>query len=237
MKKFNILFISLLAISITLVNCKKDSTTTEEILKVNNGVTKEMTAEVTGPDVLCCGVNNIGAKAALRAITFGATLPDTINYNFVLAAASDVAIFAQDCCVRDDVVEIWVDGCLKATVNSEPGAFGTHPGETHTVTLGPGAHVIQYINTVSSVGPSGWNVSETELPASPIVLGTCNSGVPNFNVGCSNMLALIRACKVNSPPHGQFVSCVAHLANGWVGSGLITLAQKDALMSCVAKWK
>src|SRR5262249_27064169 len=35
--------------------------------------------------------------------------------------------------------------------------------------------------------------------------------------------------------HGQFVSCVAHTAENFVGAGLITAAQKDALTSAAGQ--
>jgi len=98
----------------------------------------------------------------LTPITFTAEIPNS-KFRTVTAPAggADVDIFAQDCCIRDDTVEIFVDGSLLATIVSGPGTFGTHPGETHTVSVTAGDHTVEYRNTVSSVGPSGWLVSET----------------------------------------------------------------------------
>ena len=55
-------------------------------------------------------------------ILFGATLPSNV-FRAITAPADgvDVDFFAQDCCMRDDVVEIYVDGCLLATVDSRAG--------------------------------------------------------------------------------------------------------------------
>lgn len=102
---------------------------------------------------------------ATTSIIFGTNLPESVFRSFTAPeGGADVDIFAQDCCIRDDVVEIYIDGCLLATVDSRGGATGTHPGETHTVSVGKGNHTVEYRNTVSSVGASGWEVSETVKP-------------------------------------------------------------------------
>ena len=71
-----------------------------------------------------------------------------------------------------------------------------------------------------------------------IVIGGIDTGVPNtfFPNGCTSA-DLIAALKEGARNHGGFVSAVAHLTNQWVASGLITSAQKDAIMSAAAKWK
>ena len=104
--------------------------------------------------------------AATQNIVFGAALPAIVNRTITVpAGGADVDIFARDCCIRDDTVEIRVGSCFVATVVSgPPGAFGTHAGETHTVSLQGGTYTVEYRNTVSSVGPSGWFVSETNNP-------------------------------------------------------------------------
>jgi len=68
-----------------------------------------------------------------------------------------------------------------------------------------------------------------------ISIDGCDTGVPNhqFEDG-SNMMDLILACAASSANHGDFVSCVAHLTNAWKKAGLITGAQKDAIMDCAA---
>lgn len=218
-----------ITISIVLVNCAKEPGVppSQELTKEKNELTTPNVGENFSPDNQCSNEN-----LALRNISFG-SVPSTVTHNFTLATASNVAIFARDCCIRDDVVEIWVDGCLVATVDSRPGEFGTHPGETHTVTLPAGNHTINYVNTVSLPGGSGWAVSETESAASTIVIDGCNTGVPNYDVTCGNSMSeLIMACAAGAANHGAFVSCVAHLTNAWKKAGLITGAQKDAIMDC-----
>ncbi|HET9788576.1 MAG TPA: PA domain-containing protein, partial [Pyrinomonadaceae bacterium] len=62
---------------------------------------------------------------------------------------------------------------------------------------------------------------------------SCDSGVPNtlFSNGCT-ISDLISQIAANARNHGQFVSGVARLTNALVNNGLITQAQKDAIMSC-----
>jgi hypothetical protein len=76
---------------------------------------------------------------------------------------------------------------------------------------------------------------QSDLRATVIVDGR-DSGVPNtlFANGCtiSDLIAQIRATARN---HGAFVSGVTALTEALVASGLITEAQKDAIMSVVAR--
>ena len=46
------------------------------------------------------------------------------------------------------------------------------------------------------------------------------------------MSDLIGDCAAKAKNHGQFVSCVSDLTNAWKTAGLITGAQKGAIMSC-----
>lgn len=66
-----------------------------------------------------------------------------------------------------------------------------------------------------------------------VVIDGCDSGVANtvFGDGC-RISDAIAACP--SGNHGQFVSCVAALTNGYKASGLITGAQAGAIRSCAA---
>jgi hypothetical protein len=69
--------------------------------------------------------------------------------------------------------------------------------------------------------------------AATIVIGGCDSGVPNtlFDNGCtiSDQIAQIAAGSTN---HGAFVIGVSRLANQLKKSGVITGVQKDAILSC-----
>lgn len=71
-----------------------------------------------------------------------------------------------------------------------------------------------------------------------IWVGTINTRVTNvlFENGCT-MADLIIALKAAAGNHGQFVSGVAHLTNGWVADGLISGAQKGAIQSAAARWR
>ncbi len=69
-----------------------------------------------------------------------------------------------------------------------------------------------------------------------VVIDGCDSGVPNllFSDGCT-ISDLIAQCAAGASNHGQFVSCVSHLANDLKKDGLITGAQKGALTSCAGQ--
>lgn len=62
---------------------------------------------------------------------------------------------------------------------------------------------------------------------------SCDSGVPNtlFTNGCtiSDLIAQVAASSNN---HGQFVAGVARLTAALVSDGVITNAQKDAILAC-----
>jgi hypothetical protein len=72
--------------------------------------------------------------------------------------------------------------------------------------------------------------------AATVVIGGCNSGVPNtfFLDGCtiSDVVAHIAADARN---HGAFVSGVSFFTNDLKKKGTITGAQKGAIQSCAAR--
>jgi Thrombospondin type 3 repeat len=63
----------------------------------------------------------------------------------------------------------------------------------------------------------------------------CDSGVPNgvLEDGTTFMDAILE-CAANASNHGDFVSCVSHLTNTWKAAGLITGAQKGAIIDCAS---
>jgi hypothetical protein len=69
-----------------------------------------------------------------------------------------------------------------------------------------------------------------------VFVGTVNTGVPNafFGNGCT-MADLIVQAQDGSGNHGDFVSAVALLTNGWVTDALITGKQKSAIQNTVAR--
>jgi hypothetical protein len=105
--------------------------------------------------------------ASARDIEFSSSLPSSVTapLNIPMGGA-DVAISARDCCIRDDIVELYVDDCLVAQIVSDDpaAAFGSHAGETHTVSLTAGEHTVEYRNVFSREGPSGWIVEEALQP-------------------------------------------------------------------------
>lgn len=115
------------------------------------------------------------AAANRRNVSFPDAVPASLFSGQITVAApgTDLEIFGQDCCIRDDVVDVRIHRldvtprpvpCLLATIDSRGGATGTHEGERHRVSLGPGTYQVEYRMHVSGEGSSGWTVSEEELP-------------------------------------------------------------------------
>ena len=68
-----------------------------------------------------------------------------------------------------------------------------------------------------------------------VVIDGCDSGVGNLTVaaGC-NVSDEIAAIAAGAGHHGQFVRGVSHLLNDLKRAGVISGAQKGAIMSCAA---
>ena len=86
--------------------------------------------------------------------------------------------------------------------------------------------------------PDGSDCEPNSNFAPTVVIGTCDSGVPNtfFTTGCT-ISDLIAKCAAGARNHGAFASCVAHLGNDLLSAGIITSAQKDSIQSCAGKTK
>ena len=137
--------------------------------------------------------------------------PSCVAYNFNVAVPTDVKPGGQDCCIRDDTVEVYVDQCLVGTIDSRGGADGTHPfTQVGPVTVLAGAHVVSYCNTVSDTpGPSGWTVDDLNPPSAGLLLPPTYTG----GCGCTGaQLAVIGAVADESTfqNHGQYVKAATH---------------------------
>ena len=70
-----------------------------------------------------------------------------------------------------------------------------------------------------------------------IVIDGCDTGVANLLLageGCT-MADRIAECAEGARNHGAFVSCVAHLSNGWKRAGLISGGEKGSIQQCAAQ--
>jgi len=69
-----------------------------------------------------------------------------------------------------------------------------------------------------------------------VVIPPTDTGVPNlqFTSGCT-LQDLIDQCGVGVKNHGQFVSCVSHLTNDLRKQGILTSAQRSAIMTAAAQ--
>jgi hypothetical protein len=83
---------------------------------------------------------------------------------------------------------------------------------------------------------SGVDCEPNSIQTATIVIDGIDTGVPNqmFDNGCT-MSDLIADAAAASNNHGQFVNKVSTLANGWKKTGLITPAQKDAIVTAAGE--
>lgn len=102
-------------------------------------------------------------QAALSSIIFSSTLPSSVFRNVsVPAGGGEVAIFGQDCCILDDLVEVYIGECFLGAFDSRGLTAPPYEGETLFVSIpGGGTYSVEYRNVESSVGPSEWFVEET----------------------------------------------------------------------------
>jgi len=81
------------------------------------------------------------------------------------------------------------------------------------------------------------SVQFSDMSAS-VSTGGCDSGVANQVTSTgATFNDLIGAARVSAKNHGQFVSAVAALADGWKKAGLITGRDQGAITSCAARSK
>jgi hypothetical protein len=69
------------------------------------------------------------------------------------------------------------------------------------------------------------------------VIDDCDTGVANMMLGddgCT-MADRLAQCADGVATHGEFVSCVAQLTNGWKRDGLISGRDKGRIQSCAAQ--
>jgi hypothetical protein len=73
-------------------------------------------------------------------------------------------------------------------------------------------------------------------PSATVVIGGCDSGVPNtvFATGC-RISDAIEACASGAISHGDFSSCVTNYTNTLKWNGVISGAQKGKIQSCAAR--
>ncbi len=103
----------------------------------------DLPGTVTAPNV-------VGAEPWIPFVFSGPG--DVYIINFSTVDPADLEIGTQDCCILDDVVQIFLDGCLLGEHRSVDGIKYAY----HTVSLPPGNHTIRLVNTASSVSGSGW---------------------------------------------------------------------------------
>ncbi|MGA2263901.1 MAG: SGNH/GDSL hydrolase family protein [Acidobacteriota bacterium] len=113
------------------------------------------------------------------------------------------------------------DPFMLAPLGADPNKYLSFDG-VHPTTAG---HAILGNALYQSVAPT-------------VIIGGCNSGVPNplFSTGYT-ISDLIAQAAISANNHGQFVSTVASITNGLMKSGVVSGSQKGAIQSCAAKAK
>ena len=71
-----------------------------------------------------------------------------------------------------------------------------------------------------------------------LVVGTCNTGVANWEIGSGTFANdLIAAAKASAANHGAFVKAVSNIADGWKKAGKISGREHGKIVSCAAQSK
>ncbi len=80
------------------------------------------------------------------------------------------------------------------------------------------------------------DVCPDSIVSDTVVIEDCDSGVENivFDDGCT-LADLVQLCADEAKNHGDFVSCVAKLANGLKKGGVLSGKEAGKLTSCAAK--
>ena len=80
-------------------------------------------------------------------------------------------------------------------------------------------------------------IIEYEVAPEPanIVIGDCDTGVLDLEYEGAWVSELIAECASQASNHGDFVSCVSHLANDLKKAGLISGKEMGAIVSCAAQ--
>jgi len=97
-----------------------------------------------------------------------------------------------------------------------------------------GWYTIAVFDVLGCGDPITWDLTVTGVVCNILIDG-CDTGVFDAELpnGGGRMSEALMACANGAANHGAFVSCCAHLTNTWKKAGLITGAQKDAIMTCV----
>jgi hypothetical protein len=171
-------------------------------------------------------------------ISFPATTAIEIDV-FLGNPASPVRVEARDALgVLIDSTLVSSDGTVQLQTGGSPIA-ALHLGVFSTITRS--GFAVDNLR-LSPLDTDGDGVLDTDdncpnsIVSPTAAIGGCDSRVPNiiFPSGCT-ISDLIAACVEDARNHGQFVSCVSHVANDLKKARTITGQQQGAIKSCAAQ--
>ena len=265
MKKFKIIFFLMLcAAFITSCENESMDSVEDSNLRLFEGVTtpeKEATLKelrenaltlrtpITYEGQLCPGEVASGETPLGSVFTY----PEGSDYWYFEANAGDVITFEIDRtnCNADPVMQIFLgygdtsnliflgqlDDEDDPACTPDCFAFGDPKIVDVPFTMsGTYTIVVDDWGSPCAEGTATYDIVMTGQSACVINIDGCDSGVANQLVGDSNMDEMLDALEAGEyRNHGQFVRTVAHLVNDWYDAGLITLAEKDAIMACAGQ--
>ncbi len=95
-------------------------------------------------------------------------------------------------------------------------------------------------NCLPDSDDDGITDGDDECPASDLqdalVIGDCDTGLSNVVLanGCT-LTDSVGACSAMARHHGDFVNCVAGLANAWIAKGIVVAREKRRVVRCAAQ--
>lgn len=163
------------------------------------------------------------------------SLPEEERYSFIFDGNGN----ALDHMLTSEGLDEYVTGVQYARANAD--AYNSAYNDP-TTPLRASDHdgLVLYVMSERDTDGDGLPDDEDQCPTSDlsatVIIDGCDSGAPNvwFPSGCT-ISDLIAACAANASNHGDFVSCVSHLANDLKKDGHITGKDKGKITSCAAQ--
>ncbi|HEV2833995.1 MAG TPA: hypothetical protein VGW58_01695 [Pyrinomonadaceae bacterium] len=179
--------------------------------------------------------NTLPFTVQIRPATNGVPDASTVLASFVLSHDNDPLNISYESVAINLLLQPGTYFALFAPQGADQGyllanaqiPFDYHAGSFQMGFLNP----FTGISSVSQESGAVRILGETN-----VLIDGCDSGVPNTVVpGGLTISDLVADCAEEATNHGQFVSCIAHVANDLKKKGIINGQQKSALQGCAAQ--